>query len=1542
MSLIKQAPPPANSITRLTPEKEETNQKKVPNISILDSITDLTGNIYFAIDNPNDPDFGKNGFLSADRFRSGDCLPLLNDQISENFDLPKLEICDYGDCNKAKIDYFDDKKNNNDILRNLEEGKCVSLDTKRTAALISNNAGPQSFTTTAPSNTSNTTTTTTSTTLGHRNLLTNLKDDDCNSYRYPHPQHISPQRLQLELNHGQHRTIEKKRRKPQYKDKAQIIKPQDEPGYVGHKDVDVIMKTMGFEQPQQKQQRSQKATSPGNGSNIGTVLVSSSLSINCGNSSTKKQISKKQKQKPRQMQQQKNISSLKQQNSNKLNTSVNDDDKQTLNFKSISLDRTVIDSDEEEQEEERDVSIELDNNNEQVQKQNEDNIINAEFLNDNKKEVVENVKDLNKQNEIKEVKEIEKQNDIQQNLYKQPENKPKWTSSRIDEKKRKIEETSLIERIPKHLLVSFGWRNPITILSPFANRLHDKQPLSVEEANKIWEEKPAPERFLEKNVINKKIYQNLSETQLEKETNCSQVDEEPPFEIQVEDEPMDTRVDEQTQNNPETMNSTISPTCETETATTLANPMNVTLPQTLANSFALARIADFFAKKDERILRCHGFKPIFIPCERLELVLQRDRKDVTLRKMKEEREKRMAENEEKRRRNKNNFKIGNDLGSDEREKKRRKKDKRNDHKRHHSPSNIYSGSVRNEAKPPLKRNFTPVVQCCVCELIVSKERFGGRDTLFCSEACISKKAEQARRCVKEGERILLMDHKDFFFIEEANRLGHDPIYQKKVESMRVDVRKAIETALQKRSKAVNMNFSLKRYKELGVEIERALFSIHHDVNLRYRKWFKNFITVVNDENNLFFRDLLRDKVSVKKLVTLSVDQMCSSTSQIDPNFSTSTNITRLKSASIVAAADSTSISDMLEENINTELLASTTTLRNKIASTTIRHSMIKKTPLITAKTKSAIDDILGDMYKDTTHLHHSHLYDANCGVCKQNNLRKFAEKEHLERLEAKLEQERKSEEAKNGNVNFQNLDPSIQAAMLEDMSTEMTLNELDPLRRKHRDMAVRSADSYAITGDNNVLIGGNLGIGDDPIDQERHLRDPLDLESVNTRPSEQIYQNEGDTGSFDGGSGGNDDDNAFCDLNDGCFEPEAQQHQQQHIDFMEQDLGMDINPSPYVFCSRIEISKKNEITSQRPPPFEQSDTREVATDKNDSWLRVQKSSDIPNLFDHEALDPRLTHLVWKGKFVWNSFISFDCTLAAISNTGAVKAGRELPLELSVLGRSEANGVWHYIGSLKDSWDKQVILLLVEHPKDLHQYDLYLHCFDKVSSCDKQQIIVLDFKGHKQIKDGYVFTQTPENQLPSIFYPLDGPGLPERCKGKNHMILILIRRMDREDKILRKRLADNWPPTALQPCNIPTERLDLQSTNISEERQQNLILLDPRLDKNLTRHSKCYRPHHLFREMPHLFNDIMEQFNSEDDEGSPPPPSIATIKSCIRNPALHLPFNVPPILHTSFQPLPSPSQPKKSVRFHGINFNNLCDRVKTTTNYSLFCEDIDLV
>lgn len=92
-----------------------------------------------------------------------------------------------------------------------------------------------------------------------------------------------------------------------------------------------------------------------------------------------------------------------------------------------------------------------------------------------------------------------------------------------------------------------------------------------------------------------------------------------------------------------------------------------------------------------------------------------------------------------------------------------------------------------------------------------------------------------------------------------------------------------------------MNFSFKRYKEIAAEIERELFSLHGDLDVKYKRWLKMFINVINDQKNVvilvhnqciinealricnflqaYFRDVLRDKVPTKKLVTLQADSM---------------------------------------------------------------------------------------------------------------------------------------------------------------------------------------------------------------------------------------------------------------------------------------------------------------------------------------------------------------------------------------------------------------------------------------------------------------------------------------------------------------------------------------------------------------------------------------------------------------------------------------------------------------------------------------------
>jgi len=42
---------------------------------------------------------------------------------------------------------------------------------------------------------------------------------------------------------------------------------------------------------------------------------------------------------------------------------------------------------------------------------------------------------------------------------------------------------------------------------------------------------------------------------------------------------------------------------------------------------------------------------------------------------------------------------------------------------------------------------------------------------------------------------------------------------------------------------------------------------------------------------------------------------------------------------------------------------------------------------------------------------------------------------------------------------------------------------------------------------------------------------------------------------------------------------------------------------------------------------------------------------------------------------------------------------------------------------------------------------YFDCYEKINCVAAHQIVVLDFKDHDQIKDGYVFTLNPNEPLP---------------------------------------------------------------------------------------------------------------------------------------------------------------------------------------------------
>jgi hypothetical protein len=125
----------------------------------------------------------------------------------------------------------------------------------------------------------------------------------------------------------------------------------------------------------------------------------------------------------------------------------------------------------------------------------------------------------------------------------------------------------------------------------------------------------------------------------------------------------------------------------------------------------------------------------------------------------------------------------------------------------------------------------------------------------------------------------------------------------------------------------------------------------------------------------------------------------------------------------------------------------------------------------------------------------------------------------------------------------------------------------------------------------------------------------------------------------------------------------------------------------------------------------------------------------------------------------------------------------------------------------------------------------------------------------------------------ILLPLEGAGLPDWCKRKGCIVVMLvktrsnsrdfarpfiiqIRRMDSEDRLWRESL-----PT-MPACNIPLEA-------VGPESRLPFILRDPRLDENVTKHSKIYKPR----------TQMVEDY--QEGEGFPCVESVAEVLDAIK-------------------------------------------------------------
>uniref|UniRef100_A0A914Y088 TFIIS central domain-containing protein n=1 Tax=Panagrolaimus superbus TaxID=310955 RepID=A0A914Y088_9BILA len=339
-------------------------------------------------------------------------------------------------------------------------------------------------------------------------------------------------------------------------------------------------------------------------------------------------------------------------------------------------------------------------------------------------------------------------------------------------------------------------------------------------------------------------------------------------------------------------------------------------------------------------------------------------------------------------------------------KKAKKHDRREEYKEKRKPDNSKQSTDESPPQPQLKLK-KPRLQrlraCATCnnDIFMNSNLIHER-SVYCSIACIKNMVLRCRKCCKPNDKITFMDESgtliqlpnaqiittmnleefltkepyvkpfvDFAKLEEdepKSKVFDSEKGLKKEDAIRAAVKQNIHDQLMKRAKKSKVGVSRKATKELSDQIEIELYRVHKSAKAaKYKSWCADFLFQVTDDNNMFFKNVVTNVYTAKKLVTLTKQEMIINTEES-------------------VKFNGTPISSPIKGPTQNRVFAK-----------------VKPSPKLSSKpVVSAVDMILGEEGADTTLKHNSHEFDSNCQIC----LRKVAErKAQMELIEKDREEE---------------------------------------------------------------------------------------------------------------------------------------------------------------------------------------------------------------------------------------------------------------------------------------------------------------------------------------------------------------------------------------------------------------------------------------------------------------------------------------------------------------------------------------------------------
>ena len=146
--------------------------------------------------------------------------------------------------------------------------------------------------------------------------------------------------------------------------------------------------------------------------------------------------------------------------------------------------------------------------------------------------------------------------------------------------------------------------------------------------------------------------------------------------------------------------------------------------------------------------------------------------------------------------------------------------------------------------------------------------------------------------------------------------------------------------------------------------------------------------------------------------------------------------------------------------------------------------------------------------------------------------------------------------------------------------------------------------------------------------------------------------------------------------------------------------------------------------------------------------------------------------IWNGQMKGEGF-DLRVSLKAISNSASLDLKDKLPSLIPIKARVRIEAMWKFIKEIKHQRKYQTLLYLLE-PENGFSED-YLKCYADFER--SKRYFVLEFPSNLNIKESYMFNIEPYQSMPSVFLPLEGPGLPLTDTGKKLICVVAIRRCE---------------------------------------------------------------------------------------------------------------------------------------------------------------------